>query len=41
MLQFFKTIIGLPGLFVELMDSFDLTAEAKEALDALLALAED
>ena len=41
MLAFFKSIINLPELFVELMESFDLTEEAQEALDAATALAVD
>lgn len=41
MFQYFKSIINLPSLFVELMESFDMTDEAKEALEAALALADD
>lgn len=41
MLAYFKSIINLPELFVELMESFDLTDSAVEALEAAKALAED
>lgn len=38
MLEYFKAVLSLPELFVELMDTFDMTNEAEEALYALLAL---
>lgn len=41
MLAYFKAIINLPELFVELMESFDMTSEAEEAVNACLAMSED
>ena len=41
MLAYFKAIINLPELFLELRDSFDMTTDAQEALDACVAMSED